>query len=319
MKIGGNVFKTAEKTELCQVSLTGMRALALIGLLIVKPRSLEEIREEFIKLQIMEDSHSDDILRIDLNTIKIMGCEISRSCKKTDFKYILTKHPFSLKITDEEIEVLKKVYNFVKQKADLRLMLEYDELFKKIAFHICDETSKEALLGVSALKYYDTEMIKDLLVDCKHKTTLDLLYKKPTNTEDTKKLVVAQELVFKNDKVYLYGFDIDKQDSVVLNLRRLTEIRARKLEKQNIELKQTKIRFIIKNQKPEELEEILDFNETIVDNTVDGCIVEGSYHNEFLATQRILSLGTNCIVLEPIDFKNNIIEKIKEMRKTYEC
>lgn len=315
MKIGGNVFKTAEKTELCQVSLTGMRALALIGLLIVKPRSLEEIREEFIRLQIMEESHSDDILRIDLNTIKIMGCEISRSCKKTDYKYILTKHPFSLKITEEEIETLKKVYNFMKQKADLHLILEYDELFKKIAFHMCDEDSKEALLGISSLKYYDIKMIKDLIIDCKHKTTLDLMYKKPANMYDSRKLIVAQELIYKNDKVYLYGFDLDKQDSIILNLRRITTIRARKLEKQNVELKQTKIRFIMKDLKPEELE----FNEEMVDSTVDGYVVEGSYHNEFLATQRVLSLGARCVVIEPAEFKNSIIEKIKEMRKTYEC
>lgn len=315
LEIGGNVFKTAERTELSQVSLTGMRALVLMGLLIVKPRSLEEIREEFINLQIMEESHSDDILRIDLNTIKIMGCEISRACKKTNFKYVLTKHPFALKITEEEIEILKKVYNLATQKADLRTILEYDELLKKIAFYICDEESKEALLGVSALRYYDIKMIKDLIIDCKHKTTLDLMYKKPTNINDVRKLVVAQELVYKNDKVYLYGYDLNKQESIIFNLRRITSIRARKLEKQNIESNQLKIRFIVKNLLPEELE----INEEIVDSSVDGYIVEGAYHNEFIATQRILSLGTRCIILEPMEFKNNVINKIKEMRKNYEC
>ncbi len=309
------MFKTAERTELSQVSLTGMRALVLMGLLIVKPRSLEEIREEFINLQIMEDSHSDDILRIDLNTIKIMGCEISRACKKTDFKYVLTKHPFSLKIAEEEIEILKKVYNLATQKADLCLILKYDELLRKIAFHICEEESKEALLGVSALRYYDIKMIKDLMVDCKHKTTLDLMYKKPTNLNDVRKLVVAQELVYKNNKIYLYGYDLDKQESIVLNLRRVTSIRARKLEKQNIESNQLKIRFVVKNLLPEELE----INEEIVDSSVDGYVVEGAYHNEFIATQRVLSFGPRCIILEPVVFKNEVINKIKEMRKNYEC
>lgn len=309
------MFKTAERTELSQVSLTGMRALVLMGLLIVKPRSLEEIREEFINLQIMEESHSDDILRIDLNTIKIMGCEISRACKKTNFKYVLTKHPFSLKITEEEIKILKKVYSLATQKADLRTILEYDEFLKKIAFYICDEESKEALLGVSALRYYDIKMIKDLIVDCKHKTTLDLMYKKPTNINDVRKLVVAQELVYKNDKVYLYGYDLNKQESIILNLRRITSIRARKLEKQNIESNQFKIKFVVKNLLQEELE----VNEDIVDSSVDGYIVEGAYHNEFIAMQRVLALGARCIILEPIEFKNNVINKIKEMRKNYEC
>lgn len=309
------MFKTAERTELSQVSLTGMRALVLMGLLIVKPRSLEEIREEFINLRIMEKSHSNDILRIDLNTIRIMGCEVSRACKKTNFKYVLTKHPFELKVAEEEIETLKNVYNFATQKADLRTIMEYDELLKKIAFHICDDESKEALLGVSALRYYDIKMIKDLIVDCKHNTTLDLMYKKPTNMNDVRKIVVAQELVYKNDKIYLYGYDLNKQESIVLHLRRITAIRARKLEKQNIESNQFKIRFVVKNILPEELEG----NEDIVNSSVDGYVVEGAYHNEFLATQRVLSLGSRCVVLEPVEFKNSVINKIKEMRKNYGC
>ena len=102
------MLKTAEKTDLNQISLTGIRSLVLLGLLIEEPRSLEEIRESFINYKIMEEEHSNDILRIDLNTIKSMGCEISRPSPKTDFKYVLTKHPFSLKISKDEIFVLKK-------------------------------------------------------------------------------------------------------------------------------------------------------------------------------------------------------------------
>ena len=43
------MFKTAEKTGLNQISLTGLRALVFIGLLIVKPRSLEEISGNLTK------------------------------------------------------------------------------------------------------------------------------------------------------------------------------------------------------------------------------------------------------------------------------
>ena len=39
--------------------------------------------------------------------------------------------------------------------------------------------------------------------------------------------------------------------------------------------------------------------------TKEGFIIEGSYHNEFLATQRVLSFGSNCTVVEPEDFKIN--------------
>ena len=87
------MHRIVEKTELNQISLTGMRALILVGLLIKAPRSLEEIKETFINYNIMEKSHSNDIIRIDLNTLRAMGCEISRASIKTNYKYVLTKHP----------------------------------------------------------------------------------------------------------------------------------------------------------------------------------------------------------------------------------
>ena len=103
------MFKLAEKTDLNQISLTGTRAIVLLGLLIMKPRSMEEIRQAFISLKIMEKSHTCDIIRIDLNTLKHIGCKISRADSKTDKKYILIDHPFALKITEDEIKLLKKI------------------------------------------------------------------------------------------------------------------------------------------------------------------------------------------------------------------
>lgn len=127
------MFKLDETTELNQISLTGARGIVLVGLLIAQPRLLEEIRKAFIELKIMEDENSDDILRIDLNTLKIMGCEISRASARTGYKYVLGKHPFSFKIQEEEFNILKKAYNNAKNRTDILGLLEYDDLFKKIA------------------------------------------------------------------------------------------------------------------------------------------------------------------------------------------
>ena len=307
------MFKIAEKNELSQVSLTGMRAIVLLGLLIVKPRSLEEIRKAFIDLNIMEESHSDDILRIDLNTLKIMGCEISRSAPKTNFKYVLTKHPFELKISNDEIDILKKIYNRIKNNADIPLLIEYHELFEKFATFVFDEQTKEALLGISILKYYETTFIKDLLLDCKQKRVLTLVYKKPTANEEETKEIVTQELVLKNDKIYLHAYDLDKKDSIVLNLKRIVKILTRKLQKGDIETKTTKVLFRLKGLETDRL----DAEEVIVEKEENSLIIEGSYYNDFIATQRILSFGSDCTVIEPVEFKNNIVEKIKGMRNTY--
>ena len=208
------MFKTAERSELCQISLTGMRAIVLVGLLIVAPRSLEEIRKAFLKFNLIEENTSDDILRIDLNTLKVMGCKISRASKKTDYKYVLEKHPFSLVFNEEELKILKRVYNQVKKISSIDVLVRYEELFVKLSKHIYDDDLKEMILGISVLRKYDIKKIKDLLDDCKENIVLQLKYKKPTDNKISVKEVVALKLILKNDKVYLYCYDLDRKENI---------------------------------------------------------------------------------------------------------
>ena len=59
-------------------------------------------------------------------------------------------------------------------------------------------------------------------------------------------------------------------------------------------------------------------NESIISGDFEnGFIIEGVYHNDFVATQRILSFGASCTVYEPQDFKEHIVELLRKMRNTY--
>ena len=301
-------------TDLNQISLTGVRAIALIGLLIVEPRSLEEIRQAFIDMKIMEESHSDDILRIDMNTIKAMGCDISRSSAKTDYKYVLSRHPFSLPVSDEIIKTFRRVYDKLKDKADIATLIEYDSLFKKVAPYIFDYDQREAFLGISAIRYFDTELLQELLDCAENGEIVELAYVKPGTYGEKIKEILAQKVVFKNDKVYLYGYDVNKKDSVILSLKGIKRLISRKLSKKGFEPKTVNVRFFLKDFGMDTLEN----EETIVSTEENGYIIEGKYFNDFVATQRILSLGSNCVVISPVEFKNSIISKLKEMRKIYE-
>ena len=308
------MLNTEGISDLNQISLTGLRAIALIGLLIVKPRSIGEIKAAFVDMNIMDKTQSDDILRIDLNTIKAMGCEINRASKSTNFKYVLTKHPFALPVTLDDYKLLKRVYDKVKDTVSIAVLIKYDMLFKKIASFIYDTEIKEAFLGISALKEFDIEQLSNLEADCNNERTITIFYKKVNSSTASKKEIIAQKLVFNNDKVYLYGYDINKKGSVVLNVKYITSILSRKLTSDGINLKPVKVKFFIKDfgtDSPSDEENVIEVND-------NGYIVEGNYFNEFLAIQRILSFGANCKVLEPIDFQDRIISALKEMRKTYE-
>ena len=119
-------------------------------------------------------------------------------------------------------------------------------------------------------------------------------------------------LSIKNNQIYLYGYDINKEVAVTFNFKRILSILSRR-KSEKAEPKDIKVRFGLKDLGAESL----DKNETIIDRTFDGYIIEGIYHNSFLAIQRMLSFGDKCVVLEPSEIKNNIIAKIKEMREIY--
>jgi len=310
---GDIVFKKAVKSELNQISLTGIRSLVLLGLLTKAPRSLEEIREAFISYNIMDDSNSDDILRIDLNTLRAMGCEISRSCQRTNHKYELTKHPFMLKISSDEIDVLRRTFKKIKNKTDIEILVEYDELFNKIAQFVSDDDTKEALVGLCSLKSYNIEQINELYKDCKSNKILNLIYKSPTSANKEEMVITAEKLELKNDKVYLFGFDLNKKQSVMLNIKRIISILSKKDGDDSNKTIPIKVSFLLKD-----FTIIgLDNDENIIEKNENGYLIEGNYFNEFIATQRILSFGSSCTVISPIDFKNKIIENLKKIKDIY--
>lgn len=302
------------KTDLNQISLTGVRAITMIGLLIIKPRSLEEIREKFLEHKIMDKSHSDDILRIDMNTIKSMGCEISRPSPKTDYKYILSKHPFMLNFTEQDISILKKVFGKIKNNLDISLVMEYDRLLKKIAGHISDETIRENFAAVSPFTRYDSDLIYDLITDCRHRNTIELMYHKSAAQKINKRKLIAQKLVFRNDKIYLYGFNTEINAPIMLNVKHITGVTSREITQNPSAIKGFRVRFHLKNTEPS----ILNDDETVLDEGEGKILAEGNYFNNFVAAQRILSLGSKCTVEEPYEFKNYIISKLKELRRIYE-
>ena len=193
------------------------------------------------------------------------------------------------------------------------MLLDFDELIQKISNYIYDSDIKEKFIGVSAFKYYSIDSIKELLVDCKYEKTLELVYKKTKKDNEYTKEVIAQKLVFNNDQLYLHCYDKSIHKSIVLNVKRILRILSRKIENGTPDIKKFVVKFYLKDFNLENLNE----DEFVIEITNNEYIVEGAYYNEFLALQRVLSFGACCTVIEPEEFKNKVIKKLKEMRNIY--
>lgn len=308
------MLNIADKEELSQLSLTGLRSLILLELLIKEPRSLEDIRREFLKYNIIDDSNSDDILRIDLNTLKLMGCEISRADHRTNNKFVLINHPFKIYFTADELKALKKVYNKLKENTDITTLIRFDNLLKKISKHVSDNELKEQLAGISVLKNYQNDIVKNLLRACSKKYSVSLIYKEPIHKKEITKDIIAEKLVIKNDKLYLYGIDRNTNQSLCFNIKRILKIISLSENNDDITVNPVTVKFYVKDFGYSGLEDC----EMIISGDIpEGFVVEGKYHNEFYATQRILSFGSKCKILEPEYFKDKVVEILKRMKDVY--
>ena len=307
------MFVAEEKIDVTQISLTGTRALALIGILTATPQTFEEIKTQLIRYGLFEKGNSDDILRIDINTIKSMGCEISRPCISNNYKYIMQNHPFSLVLTKDDVKLFKRAYNKIKNNLSLENLIKYDDLFRKIANYIYDNEIKEMLLGISILKYYDVKELKELISDCESQKIIELIYRNSETKKEILKNIKAQKLVFQNDKIYLYGFDYEIQKTTVLLYKRIKKLISKKYDDNKIKPKNVLVTYQLQNIDTDLLSE----DEKIIEQKDDKYIVEASFYNNFFAVQKVLSYGPKCIVLSPNEIKTLVINKLKEMREVY--
>ena len=308
------MFKAINVSEAKKVTFTGLRAIVIIGLLSIMPRSFEEIKKELINYKIISEESSDDIIKIDFNTIKAIGCDISKTSTANGNKYVLKKHPFSFYITLEEIKVLKKAYKIIKQSNNLELLLNYHDLFNRISEKIYDEEIKEALLGISVLRHFDISLIKELVMDCKEKRTIKFVYNTPSKQKECIKEGVAQKIYFQNDKIYLSLSDFEKETIIFCNVKRLKSIISRAFTKGDDVENKYKVLYYLKDCIVEELLE----NEKIIEYNENGFLIEATYQNDFWAAQRVLNFGSRCTVIEPKEFRSKIIYKLKRAREKYE-
>ena len=307
------MFKFDEQCDPRQISLTGVRAIVILALLNVKPCSFEEIREFLIASNIVTRSYSIDTIRIDLNTLKYIDCDISKATKTTGNKYVLRSHPFQLKIEQEEIETLRKIYKNIYKNLSIDRLLEYDALFNKLSEANMSEELREELKGISILKSYDKTLVKEVLTDSKKHNTIKILYTSG-NTKDVEYDITVEKLGFRSNKLYIYCYNHSINKRTFLNFSRMKKVISRALRSESINSNDIIVEFNLKNYS----NYILEDYEKIIKTKDNIAFIQGSYYNDFIALQRLLSFGADCIIVSPSEIKEVLIKKLKSMREQYD-
>lgn len=299
------------------MSFTGYKALLLFSLLTEGPKSYEEVADYFYNHPHLKERISIDTMRVYMNSLKLIGCEIKRTRDENKVsRYQITEHPFELKLTQEQLQSVAKIYKSISKTMNVEEILAMENFFEKIIKYTKDETLTEVITPVCILKGIDKKLLEELLDCCKKKEQIVISYKSPKSGDKPIELL-TDKIDISNGKIYLYGNASEYEQYGSFLVERINSIKEIKIEK-TIPEKFTQINVVYELQcEPDKL--VLESNEKLISKNSDKAVIEITDSNEFRIRQRLLEFGSRCKILEPDDFKNKFINLLKDMKAGYYC
>ncbi len=306
-------FMKTKKVTYNLMSFTGFKSMLLLSYLMDAPRSYEEIKQYFMENEFIHESISIDTLRVYINSLERLGCEIVRGRKAEGSKYKLVSHPFELKITNDQVKSLLKVFKSITKSIDIEDLLSITNFFEKISHGINNIDLKLALANVSPLRKINPEILNPLINACKRNDEITIMYHSPAS--GVKEIdLLAEKLTISNNKVYLKGISSQYKDTVASFL--VSRIQGPPVIKLTKTIQKDIKPLIIGCEIYDNNIELCN-NEKVIDQDKEKRIVEITSDNKFLTSQRILSMGSSCKVLYPQAFKDEIHSILKKLKEEY--
>jgi predicted DNA-binding transcriptional regulator YafY len=306
-------FLTNNTVSCNLMSLTGYRTLVILNALIESPLSNEEINECLLNDQYIQEKFSNDTLRLYINSLREIGCEIIGANKSNNKKYELVSHPFTYEISKSQLKAISKLYKSIYDKIDIKEVIIIENFFEKISNLAQNEDAKEALRSISVLKGIKGDILNDLLLHCKNKNQIVFKYNSPRSGEKQIE-IIADKISFKSGKLYLWGNNLTYKQYSYFAVERVLEICNIKLLKNEAEFSSIKVTYELYNNN----DYVPLSSEKIIEKSENKLTIEADSENEFSLMQRLLYFADDCKILQPQEFKDKLLAKLKSMEESYE-
>lgn len=302
-----------EKDKYTFISSTGYKTLLIFRLLLEKPCSIEDIKEELLKDNYIHELVADDTIRMYINSLRSEGCDISKATKTTNNKFVMSSHPFEFKMTPAYLDVLKKISKHIQNKKDITDLENFESFILKLITFLKNKDDIDFLHGLLILNNLNKDIYNQLKDCCKNKLSALVVYNS-AGTGHQELEIICDKIFVKSKNVYIAGPNSKHKNYASLLINRIEKVVSTKPFLQNSLLLDEKS-VICEIYDPEYI--IEEGDELIVRNS-DKLVVAINGKDEFRILQKILYLGDSCKVLKPDSFKNKIISQLKEMRKLYD-
>ena len=305
------------------ISKTGYRALFVLFKLLEAPRTREEILQLFSKDQILQNDISKDTVTITINTLKSAGCIISRPSQRTLNRYVLKYHPFNICLSLANIDALQSLRDTVITFQDLYLLIYLNNFYIKIAQLAPDEEAKNLLIYKHPLIDINYEILNELIIYTKIKKQINICYDSPENRYENLQFV-PEYLTFERAKLYVWGYCKKYNEFAYLRVDRIKKLNLLSTEnymKNPVEYNKPIEKVIYKLKGYSALMYSENKEESIIsnDNNSDYPITICAFvSNKFSFFQKILSYGTDCLIISPESAKSELLEHLKVIKAGYE-
>ena len=291
------------------ICLTAYRTLLLLKYLMAGALDKQKIVQLFDDDAFVLNGITSENIRVMINSLKEVGCKISRPNNKNNFQYILTENPFYLDFTNDEIKLLNKFRKKFLGNKDLNYILNTNSLFEKICLLISNESTKENIRNHNLLPDVDRGLIINLQNLCRNKDKVVFNYLSGRKLSEFE--MIASFLKYERDRLYIWGYSTKYNDYSYLRADKIKSFRI--LEKQSQEIvNDYVIRYEIYNKSY-----LPESNETIVESNNNFLLIDYKAENKFRAIQKFLELGNEGKIISPEEFKQEFIETVKSVKEIY--
>lgn len=299
------------------MSFTGYKALILFNLLTEGPKSYNEICDYFMNHPYLREKISIDTLRVYINSLKRVGCEVKRfRGEDKESRYVILSHPFELKITPEQMQSIIKIYKSLVKNIDIKELLSLENFFEKIYSYIKNDEFLSNIRKVSMLNGIDKELLTNLISCCDKKDQIIITYNSPNSGKKNIELI-ADKIEINNGKIYLYGIGFEYMQYGSFLVSRIKQINEIKVDKTiPAGINELTVTYELECN-PDQFE--LSENEKLIKKEDNKVTVEITSSNEFLLRQKFLELGPAGKILAPENFKEDFITCLKDMKAGYYC
>ncbi|MBX2860447.1 MAG: WYL domain-containing protein [Vampirovibrio sp.] len=209
------------------LNTTAYRIYCILVWLSEQSLSVEELNDRFVAEPMIRRKLSDDTIWLYMNTLKELGCNISRPVPTNGFRYQLISHPFGVAYTKDDVQTMVQVKRFAEDNLTFLEILTLDRFFKKL-LHTSSSLDKDRLIqdlfkNARSQDYHEyAEMIDMLSQAVSEHKLLQITYESPVKG-DTQFYFLPEALCYEKGMLYVQGNQENRPDRVLLRVDRILD------------------------------------------------------------------------------------------------